>query len=92
MLDLVSEKQFPQDSDHVYELPVEVNSNQQIFSQAFSDIKMPKEIVAGKTFKLFTIAESHSNFTWAANFKSAVTKTFKSSHVFLSMAHPSRQR
>ncbi len=75
VLDLVSEKQFPQDSDHVYELPVEVNSNQQIFSQAFSDIKMPKEIVAGKTFKLFTIAESHSNFTWATNFKAAVTKT-----------------
>ena len=74
VLDLVSEKKFAQDSDHFYELPVKVDSEQQIFSQEFSDVRMPKVVVAGKMFNLFTIAQSHSNFTWVTNFKSSINK------------------
>ncbi|MBE9010391.1 hypothetical protein IQ250_09260 [Pseudanabaenaceae cyanobacterium LEGE 13415] len=47
-----------------YELPVRIDVKQQVFAQTFSKIRVPKEIAAGKTAKLFTIVQSDSNFPW----------------------------
>jgi len=72
VLSLMSAKEFAKDSDHSYELQVRIDPKQQIFSQEFSNIRVSKLVPAGKTFNVFVIAQSQSNFIWATNLKTPI--------------------
>ncbi len=74
VLSLTSAKEFAKDSDHSYELQVNIDPKEQIFSQKFSDVRIPRIVSAGKIFSIFTIAQSYSNFIWATNFKASINK------------------
>jgi len=74
VLSLASAKEFTKDSDHSYKLQVNVDPKEQIFSQKFSDVRVPKIVPAGKIFNVFVIAQSYSNFIWATNLKASTNK------------------
>jgi len=74
VLNLLSAKEFPKDLDHSYEVQVKIDPKQQIFSQEFSNIRVPKLVPVGKTFNVFAIAQSQSNFIWAKNLKDSINR------------------
>jgi hypothetical protein len=74
VLSLMGAKEFAKDSSHSYELQVNIDPKEQIFSQKFSDVRVPKIVSAGKTFNVFAIAQSYSNFIWATNSKASINR------------------
>lgn len=74
VLSLTGAKEFAKDSDHFYEIQVNIDPKEQIFSQEFSDVRVPKVVLVGKLFNVFAIAQNYSNFIWATNFKASINK------------------
>ncbi len=74
VVSLTGVKEFARDSNHSYQLQVHIDPKEQIFSQEFSDVRVPKVVPVGKLFKVFAIAQNYSNFIWATNFKASIDK------------------
>jgi hypothetical protein len=70
-----------QDSTHrtiiSHAIKVKIDPQQQVFSQDFKQMKVPKTIPAGKTISIFGTVQSYSNFIWSKTSKNPVNFSYR---------------